>query len=171
MIYINNYILLMDNLNIFFAEIQKIYDDNSKMSKELELFKNNLSSNKTNYNMLLERNKELENIIKNLEEKNNLKSSKMIWESTQQIIKEKDTEIDFLKKKLMYYERQNLIKSQSNNDKIEIDKQDLDIKKNILENKIEKTEKIEKTKKKSKKILKIIDNDNIDDLERDLLAS
>jgi hypothetical protein len=167
MIYINNHISLMDNLNIFFAEIHKIYDDNCKMSKELELFKNNLSSNKTNYNTLLERNKELENIIKNLEEKNNLKSSKMIWESTQQIIKEKDTEIDFLKKKLMYYERQNLIKSQSNNDKIEIDNQVLDIKKNIIENKTEKA------KKKSKKILKIIDNNvevNIDDLERDLLA-
>jgi hypothetical protein len=37
----------------------------------------------------------------------------MIWENTQQIIQDKDKEIDFLKKKLMYYERQNLIKSQS----------------------------------------------------------
>jgi hypothetical protein len=157
----------MDKLNIFFAEIQKIYDDNSKMSKELELFKNNLSNNKTNYNMLLERNKELENIIKNLEEKNNLKSSKMIWENTQQIIQDKDKEIEFLKKKLMYLERQSLIKSQSNinnNEKIIIDNQNLDINKNILENKTEKS------KKKSKKILKIVD-DNIDDLERDLLAS
>ena len=157
----------MDKLNIFFAEIQKIYDDNSKMSKELELFKNNLSNNKTNYNMLLERNKELENIIKNLEKKNNLKSSKMIWENTQQIIQDKDKEIEFLKKKLMYLERQSLIKSQSNinnNEKIIIDNQNLDINKNILENKTEKS------KKKSKKILKIVD-DNIDDLERDLLAS
>ena len=91
----------------------------------------------------------------------------MIWENTQQIIQDKDKEIDFLKKKLMYLERQSLIKSQSNNDKIEIDNQDLNIKKNILENKTEKS------KKKSKKILKIIDNNdnNIDDLERDLLAS
>ena len=167
MIYINNYISFMDKLNIFFAEIQKIYDDNYIMSRELELFKNNLSNNISNYNMLLERNKELENIIKNLEEKNNLKSSKMIWENTPQIIQDKDKEIDFLKKKLMYLERQSLIKSQSNNDKIEIDNQDLNIKKNILENKTEKS------KKKSKKILKIIDNNdnNIDDLERDLLAS
>jgi hypothetical protein len=103
----------MDKLNIFFTEVQQIYNDNCELKKELELLKNNSSNNEINLTLLIERNKEMENIIKSLEQKNSSKSSKMIWENTQQIIQDKDKEIDFLKKKLMYYERQNLIKSQS----------------------------------------------------------
>lgn len=103
----------MDKLNIFFTEVQQIYNDNCELKKELELLKNNSSNNEINLTLLIERNKEMENIIKSLEQKNSSISSKMIWENTQQIIQDKDKEIDFLKKKLMYYERQNLIKSQS----------------------------------------------------------
>ena len=177
----------MDKLNIFFTEVQQIYNDNCELKKELELLKNNSSNNQINLTLLIERNKEMENIIKSLEQKNSSKSSKMIWENTQQIIQDKDKEIDFLKKKLMYYERQNLIKSQSstnaindtistisptittsttsinliNNNKIELDKEiNVDNKKIILEEKPKK--------KKLKKIIKIIDND---DLEKDLLAT
>jgi hypothetical protein len=177
----------MDKLNIFFTEVQQIYNDNCELKKELELLKNNSSNNEINLNLLIERNKEMENIIKSLEQKNSSKSSKMIWENTQQIIQDKDKEIDFLKKKLMYYERQNLIKSQSsansvnsttsttsttspsittninliNNNKIELDKEiNSDNKKIILEEKPKK--------KKLKKIIKIVDND---DLEKDLLAT
>ena len=99
----------MEKLNNFFTDIQKIYDDNSSLKKELELIKNNSSNNEINLNKLLERNKEMEIIINNLEQKNSSKMSKMLWENTQQIIQDKDKEIDFLKKKIMFYERQDLI--------------------------------------------------------------
>lgn len=131
----------MEKLNIFFSEIQNIYDDNCSLKKELELIKNNSSNNEINLNKILERNKELESIIYNLEQKNSSKTSKMLWENTQQIIQDKDKEIDFLKKKLMFYERQELIKSQSNlnNDKIELNKEiKLDHKKVIVEDKPKK---------------------------------
>ncbi len=165
----------MEKLNNFFTEIQNIYDDNCNLKKELELIKNNSSNNEINFNNILERNKELEAIIHNLEQKNSSKTSKMLWENTQQIIQDKDKEIDFLKKKLMFYERQELIKSQSNinnninnnikndinNDKIEFNKEiKSDHKKIIVEDKPKK--------KKSKKIIEKVDV--IDDLEKDLLA-
>ena len=161
----------MEKLNIFFTEIQNIYDDNCSLKKELELIKNNSSNNEINFNNIIERNKELETIIHNLEQKNSSKTSKMLWENTQQIIQDKDKEIDFLKKKLMFYERQELIKSQSNlnnninnninNDKIELNKEiKSDHKKVIVEDKPKK--------KKSKKIIEKVDV--IDDLEKDLLA-
>ena len=92
----------MEKLNNFFTEIKNIYDDNCSLKKELELIKNNSSNNEINLNKILERNKELETIIHNLEQKNSTKSSKMLWENTQQIIQDKDKEIDFLKKKLMF---------------------------------------------------------------------
>ncbi len=166
MIYIINYILIiMEKLNNFFTEIQNIYDDNLKLKKELEIIKNNFTNNEINFHKILERNKDLENLIHDLEKKNSAKTSKMFWENTQQVIQEKDKEIDFLKKKLMFYERQELIKSKTN------------LNSNIIDNKIELNEEIKydnkkvilEDKPKKKKLKKKIEI--IDDLERDLLAS
>ena len=64
----------MEKLNNFFTEIKNIYDDNCSLKKELELIKNNSSNNEINLNKILERNKELENVIHNLEQKNSSKS-------------------------------------------------------------------------------------------------
>jgi hypothetical protein len=159
----------MEKLDIFFTEIQNIYEDNCRLKNELEIIKNNSSNNEINLNKILERNKELETLIYNLEQKNSSKTSKMLWENTQQIIQDKDTEIDFLKKKLMFYERQELIKSKTNinitDNNIKELKTDNNIKELKTDNKIKVLLEDKPKKKKSHKKIEIID-----DLERDLLA-
>jgi hypothetical protein len=137
------------------TEIKKIYEDNKNFKEKIVIYESNLKDLKNINEELKNKNNELEIKVKDLIEKNNSKSSKLIWENTQNIIKEKDIEIDKLKKDILYYERQNLIKTKQEN------KQE--------SNKIENTT-IKKKSKKSKKTKNIIMQNDIDDLEKDLLS-
>ena len=138
-------------------EIRKIYDNNTNLNEKVEKYELQLNELININEELKNKNYELIIKVKELEEKNNSKSSKLIWENTQNIIKEKDNEIDKLKKDILYYERQNLIKSKQNT------KEQNTKEENII---------VEKKVKKSKKKINIINTQNdIDDLEKDLLLS
>ena len=157
----------MEKLDNILNEIKLIYNENSKLINELYLKEDKLNNYKLNIDEITKINKDLELKVKDLEEKNNSKSSKLLWENTQKIIKEKDDEIEYLKKNILFYERQNLIKSNIKNEDIKIE----DIKIEDI-----KIEDIKNKKKKSKKMNKIVilqhelNTDVIDDLEKDLLS-
>ena len=154
----------MEKLDNILNEIKLIYNENFKLINESNLQENKLNNYKLNIDELNKINKDLELKVKDLQEKNNSKSSKLLWENTQKIIKEKDDEIEYLKKNILFYERQNLIKSNIS----------CDIKNEDIKNEDIKIKK--KSKKKSKKINKIVisqhelDTDDINDLEKDLLS-
>ena len=149
------------------SEIRKIYDENKNLKQKVNIYE-------TDLNELKNKNYELVIKVKELEDKNNSKSSKLIWENTQNVIKEKDNEIDKLKKDILYYERQNLIKSKQEN--ITVDKKQENIivdkkQENVTMDEKEENVTIEKKPKKSKKKINIINTqNNIDDLEKDLLS-
>ena len=152
------YIIKIINIQMeeIITEIRNIYDENKNLKQKVDIYESNLKELKNTTEELKNKNTSLEIKVKDLEEKNNSKSSKLIWENTQNIIKEKDNEIDKLKKDILYYERQNLIKSKQETNKQETNKQE-----NIT---------VEKKSKKSKKTKNIIITQNdIDDLEKDLL--
>ena len=144
------------------TEIRNIYDENKNLKLKVDTYESELKELQNTTEELKNKNAELEIKVKDLEEKNNSKSSKLIWENTQNIIKEKDIEIDKLKKDILYYERQNLIKSKEvKQENIEV-KKEVDRQENIT---------VEKKPKKSKKTKNIIVSQNdIDDLEKDLLS-
>jgi len=153
------------------SEIRKIYDENKNFKQKVDIYESELNELKNITEELKNKNYELVIKVKELEDKNNSKSSKLIWENTQNVIKEKDIEIDKLKKDILYYERQNLIKSkQSVNDKqenITVEKKQ----ENVTMDEKEENVTIEKKPKKSKKKINIINTqNNIDDLEKDLLS-
>jgi hypothetical protein len=152
------------------TEIKKIYDNNKDLKQKVEIYELEINELKINNEELKNKNFELLIKIKELEEKINFKSSKLLWENTQNVIKEKDNEIDKLKKDILYYERQNLIKSKQNikEENIIVEKKE----ENIIVEKKEENIKVEKKSKKSKKKINIINTQHdIDDLERDLLLS
>lgn len=158
----------MKNIEEIIAEIQKIYSDNTYLKEQVELYESNLKNLKNINEELKNNNKELEIKVKNLEEKNNSKSSKLLWENTQNIIKEKDNEIDKLKKDILYYERQNLIRT-----KQPINEKNITVDKNITVEENVTVEKKSKNSKKSKKKLNFITyktDIDIDELEKDLLS-
>ncbi len=103
------------NMEDIIDKIRKIYEENKNFKEKLEKYEFNLQELKYKNEELKNKNIELDLKVKDLEEKNNYKSSKLIWENTQNIIKEKDYEIDKLKKDILYHERQNLIKSKQEN--------------------------------------------------------
>jgi hypothetical protein len=171
----------MEKLDNILNEIKLIYNENSKLINELYLQENKLNNYKLNIDEINKINKDLELKVKDLEEKNNSKSSKLLWENTQKIIKEKDDEIEYLKKNILFYERQNLIKSNISSDIKNENIKNENIKNENIKNediKIEdiKNENIKIKKKKSKKMNKIVilqhelNTDVIDDLEKDLLS-
>ena len=143
------------------SEIRKIYNENKDLKEKVALYESELNELKNKNYELKNKNYEFVIKVKELEDKNNSKSSKLIWENTQNVIKEKDNEIDKLKKDILYYERQNLIKStQYVNDKQE----------NITVDKKQENITVDSKSKKSKKKINIINTHNdIDDLEKDLL--
>jgi hypothetical protein len=162
------------------SEIRKIYDENKNFKQKVDIYESELNELKNITEELKNKNYELVIKVKELEDKNNSKSSKLIWENTQNVIKEKDIEIDKLKKDILYYERQNLIKSkQSVNDKqenitVEKKQENITVEKkqeNVTMDEKEENVTIEKKPKKSKKKINIINTqNNIDDLEKDLLS-
>ena len=161
------------------TEIRNIYDENKNLKLKVDTYESELKELQNTTEELKNKNAELEIKVKDLEEKNNSKSSKLIWENTQNIIKEKDIEIDKLKKDILYFERQVLIKSKEVNKQENIEENKEEYKQeNIEENKQEILEinkkvniTVEKKIKKSKKSKNIIATQNdIDDLEKDLLS-
>jgi cell division septum initiation protein DivIVA len=87
------------------SEIRKIYDNNKELKEKVEKYESELKEFKNMTENLKNKNIELEIKVRDLEEKNNFKSSKLIWENTQNIIKEKDNEIDKLKKKYFIFRK------------------------------------------------------------------
>ena len=149
----------MENMEEIITEIKKIFEDNKNFKEKIEIYESNLKDLRNMNEELKYKNNELEIKVKDLEEKNNSKSSKLIWENTKNILKEKDIEIDKLKKDILYYERQNLIKTKH-----------ITNENNIEENRVENST-VDKKIKKSKKKINIINTQNdIDDLEKDLLS-
>jgi hypothetical protein len=156
------------------SEIRKIYNENKDLKEKVALYESELNELKNKNYELKNKNYEFVIKVKELEDKNNSKSSKLIWENTQNVIKEKDNEIDKLKKDILYYERQNLIKStQYVNDKqenITVDKKQDKKQENITVDKKQENITVDSKSKKSKKKINIINTHNdIDDLEKDLL--
>jgi len=145
------------------TEITKIFDDNKNLKQKVDIYESKLNELLIITEELKNKNTDLEIKIKDLEEKNNSKSSKLIWENTQNIIKEKDNEIDKLKKDILYYERQVLIKS-----KEIIKEENVEVKKEVNRQENIITEKKAKKSKKTKNI--IVAQNDIDDLEKDLLS-
>ena len=172
------YIIKIINIQMeeIITEIRNIYDENKNLKQKVDIYESNLKELKNTTEELKNKNTSLEIKVKDLEEKNNSKSSKLIWENTQNIIKEKDNEIDKLKKDILYYERKNLIKSKQETNKQENNKQETNKQEtNKQETNKQETNKqenitVEKKSKKSKKTKNIIITQNdIDDLEKDLL--
>ena len=153
------------------TEIKNIYDENKNLKQKVDIYELNLKELKNTTEELKNKNISLEIKVKDLEEKNNSKSSKLIWENTQNIIKEKDNEIDKLKKDILYFERQHLIKSKQETNKQESKQEPNKLEPNKEEPNKQETIIIEKKSKKSKKTKNIIITQNdIDDLEKDLLS-
>ena len=145
------------------TKIRNIFDENNNLKQKVDIYESKLKELQNITEEFKNKNTDLEIKVKELEEKNISKSSKLIWENTQNIIKEKDIEINKLKKDILYYERQNLIKSKEENmeENIEVNK-----KENIEENIT--VEKKAKKSKKSKNV--IVPQNDIDDLEKDLIS-
>jgi hypothetical protein len=133
------------------TKIRNIFDENNNLKQKVDIYESKLKELQNITEEFKNKNTDLEIKVKELEEKNISKSSKLIWENTQNIIKEKDIEINKLKKDILYYERQNLIKSKEEN-----------MEENIT------VEKKAKKSKKSKNV--IVPQNDIDDLEKDLIS-
>jgi hypothetical protein len=100
----------------FISQVNELMENNTKLSNlvisfQTEIFdlKNELEQTDKLNNSQIVLIDELNNKITKLTSDNNAKSSKSIWENTQQLIKEKDDEIDFLKKNIEFLKRQQTI--------------------------------------------------------------
>ena len=79
------------------SEIRKIYNENKDLKQKVDLYESELNELKNKNYEIQNKNYELVIKVKELEDKNNSKSSKLIWENTQNIIKEKDNEYQYNK--------------------------------------------------------------------------
>ena len=183
-----------DKLNLFVKEIQSLIDIEAKYDKEVSEYNSEIKKYKdTNTsletqikNMIITHSAEivmLQSKIDVLTKENTAKTSKSIWEGTQSKLKEKDDEIEQLKKDVEFYKRQNTINTVPNTNTVittstvkqvsEVSKP----KKNKLivktEDSVHKEKIIVEQNNNSKKDTKkqIISNDLDDELERELLNS
>ena len=163
----------MDKINAFLEEVKILYKENEDLKNKLE------EITKENNNYLIE----INSLKSLLEKKPSIKPSVSLWENSQNLINEKEKEIEYLKKQLKFYERKNSIENkiipdtkEDIKEKNELIKKSNETKDNLDETKdnLEETnevvketnEVVEKSKKKKKK-KKVIIEDN-EDLEREL---
>ena len=100
----------------FITQVNELMENNTKLSNllilsqtEIDNLKNELEQKNQLINTQTDNISELNSKIKKLESDNNAKSSKSIWEGTQEKIKEKDDEIESLKKNIEFLKRQQAI--------------------------------------------------------------
>ena len=156
----------MDKINAFLEEVKILYKENEDLKNKLE------EITKENNNYLIE----INSLKSLLEKKPSIKPSVSLWENSQNLINEKEKEIEYLKKQLKFYERKNSIENkiipdtkEDIKEKNELIKKSNETKDNLEEtNEVvkETNEVVEKSKKKKKK-KKVIIEDN-EDLEREL---
>jgi len=93
----------------FITQVNELMENNTKLTNLVETTQNENIILKSQVESKDKQINEQIDKIKKLEADNNAKSSKSIWEGTQQQIKEKDSEIDELKKTIEFLKRQQTI--------------------------------------------------------------
>ena len=159
--------ILINNENILKSTIEKLELKNNELvntiienNKNILFYEDKIINLNNQYSDEINK---LKLTIKTLSTELNTKSSKSIWENTQQKIKEKDNEIDQLKKIIEFNKRQQIINSvnntQINTQNIEKELFNKPIKSSVIIDDIDKN----KIKKKS-----IVKQEQINQLDNEL---
>lgn len=121
----------LNQLNIFVSQIKNLIEENISLVNKNDKLNNIFEQEQTKYLNLLAQEKEksvesenkiiqylkqineLEDKISLLRKENSEKSSKTIWETTQYKIKEKDEQIEELKKSVEFYKRKHTVSTRN----------------------------------------------------------
>ena len=176
----------------FITQVNELMENNTKLSNllilsqtEIDNLKNELEQKNQLINTQTDNISELNSKIKKLESDNNEKSSKSIWEGTQEKIKEKDDEIESLKKNIEFLKRQQAInpKQEVKSEKPKKKEKLVVHTQNIVISNIEKEDNNKINKKTAIEVLEVLEVlekpksselnylDDLDELERELMAN
>jgi hypothetical protein len=181
----------LNQLNIFVNQIKNLIEVTDNFKSQNDNLTNLLEQEKIKYissltdqeeklvesenkiTEYLRQNKELEEQIYSLRKENSEKSSKTIWETTQTKLKEKDVQIEELKKSLEFYKRKHTVGKDTNfevhQEPISKNKEPLvQVKDKEKEKEVdkEKEKEVEKEKEKEKEKKKDVDKEVEKELEK-----